>query len=137
MKQYILYQITSSQNWCIPIAKVDEVEKSIKYFFVYEFCSKLAATGKSGMVYVISVSRCSNNLNLGNSFLLKKQLLKLRTKCSNSAMLVLQKFGPIYVQLSMCSGRRCTNRNIFEFQKCNTTIGAKQPKSYKTYVCEV
>ena len=97
-----MHSVPNDLNTNISSAKVNEVEKYIKYFFVCAFCSELAATGKSGMVNVISVSHCSKNLNFRNPLLLRIQLLKLR-KCSNSAILLPWKFGPIDVQVRMCS----------------------------------
>ena len=98
-----MHSVLNDLNTNISSPKVNEVEKYIKYFFVRAFCSELAATGKSGMVNVISVYHCSTNLNFRNPFLLRMQLLKLWKKCSNSAILMSRKFGPIYVQVRMCS----------------------------------
>ena len=97
-----MHSVLNDLNTNILSAEVNEVEKFIKYFFVCAFCSELAATGKSGMVNVISVSHCSKNLNFRNPFLLRMQLLKLQ-KCSNSAIPMPWKCGPIYVQVRMCS----------------------------------
>ena len=98
-----MHSVPNDLNTNISSLKVNEVEKYIKYFFVCAFCSELAATGKSGMVNVISVYHCSKNQNFRNPFLLRIQLLKLWKKCSNSAILMSRKFGPIYVQVRMCS----------------------------------
>ena len=98
-----MHSVANDLNTNISSTKVNEVEKYIKYFFVCAFCSELAATGKSGMVNATSVSLFSNNLNFRNPFLLRMQLLKLRKKCSNSAILMPWKCGPIYVQVRMCS----------------------------------
>ena len=93
-----MHSVPNDLNTNISSTDVNEVEKYIKYFFMCAFCSKLAATGKSGIVNLISVSHCSKNLNVRNPFLLRTQLLKLRKKCSNSAILMSRKFGLIYVQ---------------------------------------
>ena len=97
-----MHSVLNDLNTNILSAEVNEVEKYINYFFVCAFCSELATTGKSGMVNVISVSHCSKNLNFRNPLLLRMQLLKLR-KYSNSAILLPWKFGPIDVQVRMCS----------------------------------
>ena len=111
-----MHSVPNVLNTNISSAEVNEVEKYIKYFFICAFCSKLAATGKSGIVNVISVSHCSKNLNFRNPFLSRMQLLKLRKKGSKSTVLMSRKFGPIYVQVRMCSiPTRCTNRKYFEF----------------------
>ena len=94
-----MHSVPNDLNTNISSAEVNEVEKYIKYFFICAFCSELASTGKSGMVNVISVSHCSKNLNFRNPLLLRMQLLKLQKKCSNSAILMPQKFGPIYVHV--------------------------------------
>ena len=56
-----MHSVPNDLNTNISSLKVNEVEKYIKYFFVSAFCSELAATGKSGMVNVISVYHCSKN----------------------------------------------------------------------------
>ena len=106
---------------------------------MYEFCSKLAATGKSGMVYVISVSRCSHNLNLGNSFLLKKQLLKLRTLFKSSYSDATEIWSNLCaIKHAFRTNEDALTETFLNFRNVlvvldedNTTIGAKQPKSYK------
>ena len=70
-----MHSVSNDLN--ISSTEVNEVEKYIKYFFMYAFCSELAATGKSGMVNVINASHCSKNLNFRNPFLLRMQFLKL------------------------------------------------------------
>ena len=118
----------------ISSAEVNEVEKYIKYFLVYAFCSELAATGKSGMVNVEwdNVSHCSKTLNFRNPFLLRMQLLKLQKKCSNSAILMPRKFGPVYVQVT----KMHITETILNFRNVQVVLGkeyvtirAGQPKS--------
>ena len=108
------------------------MEKYIKYFLVYPFCSELAATGKSGMVNVINVSHCSKTLNFRNPFLLRMQLLKLQKKCSNSAILMPRKFGPVYVQVR----KMHITETILNFKNVQVVLGKEyvtirtgQPKS--------
>ena len=118
----------------ISSTEVNEVEKYIKYFLVYAFCSELAATGKSGMVNVEwdNVSHCSKTLNFRNPFLLRMQLLKLQKKCSNSAILMPRKFGPVYVQVT----KMHITETILNFRNVQVVLGkeyvtirAGQPKS--------
>ena len=77
---------------------------STSNIFVCAFCYELAETGKSGMV-----NQCFSllkELKLQKPIFAEDRLLKLRTKYSNSAILMLQEFGPIYVHLRMRSTPR-------------------------------
>ena len=133
-----MHSVPNDLNTNILSAEVNEVEKFIKYFFVCAFCSKLAATGKFGMVNMISVSHCSKNLNFRNPIFIENAVSQIAEKVFKFSYSDAKEIWP-----NLCVSKDVFNNNedaltetILNFRNVEVVLGkeyvtmrAGQPKS--------